>query len=514
VLGWRSVDALTNGAPADLVIGQQDFLTSLAQCNNAAVTGETLCNPSAVAVDAAGNLYVVDSLNNRGLEYNSPFSTDTVPDLVFGQNGSFTSSTCNLGGSITDATLCRPGAVAVDQGGHVYISDSDNSRILEYNAPSLANTRADTVFGQGGNFNSSVCNNGGVSANSLCSPSFLALDAAGNLYAEDAGTRVLEYNSPLTTDTTADMVFGQGNSLTSETNNCAATPSAGNFCAAAGVAVDGSGNLYVGDGFARVLEFDDPISTGHTSADAVFGQLDFSSSGCNNGGVGPQGLCAPGGLAIDNANNLYVADAQNNRVLEFNSPLAVNPPNNTADLVLGQPDFSHLMPNIAKPNSLFLPMGVAVDTSLAPNRLYVSDFQNHRVLGWHSVPAFTDGAPADLVIGQPDFFSGNCNQTSMGSTFTPSANTCAPPMGSRSTLKATSMLRIAAIPECWNMINPSAPARSPTCQRISCSASREASPLEYRITGIVSRQPVNSKRRGYGCRRQPLRRRYAEQSGT
>lgn len=58
VLGWHSVDALKNGATADLVIGQQDFLSSIAQCQNAAVNGATLCSPSAIAVDGAGNLYV------------------------------------------------------------------------------------------------------------------------------------------------------------------------------------------------------------------------------------------------------------------------------------------------------------------------------------------------------------------------------------------------------------------------------------------------------------------------
>ncbi|HEY2105504.1 MAG TPA: hypothetical protein VGH29_06950 [Candidatus Binataceae bacterium] len=99
VLGWRSIDALINGSSADLVIGQPDFLSWSSQCNNAAVTGATLCFPSGVAVDGNGNLYVVDQGNNRVLEYNDPFTTDTQPDLVFGQGGSFTSSACNKGRS-------------------------------------------------------------------------------------------------------------------------------------------------------------------------------------------------------------------------------------------------------------------------------------------------------------------------------------------------------------------------------------------------------------------------------
>jgi hypothetical protein len=56
VLGWHSIAALTNGIPADLVIRQVDFLSWHSQCTNAAVNAETLCSPSAVAVDGAGNL--------------------------------------------------------------------------------------------------------------------------------------------------------------------------------------------------------------------------------------------------------------------------------------------------------------------------------------------------------------------------------------------------------------------------------------------------------------------------
>lgn len=142
-----------NGSTADLVIGQADFLSWFSECNNAAVTGATLCVPSGIAVDGAGNLYVVDAGNNRVLEYNSPFTTDTLPDLVFGQDGSFTSSVCNKGG-ISQASLCGPTGVAVDSAGNVYISDTTNNRVLEFDMPLVTGVEADRVFGQFGSFTS------------------------------------------------------------------------------------------------------------------------------------------------------------------------------------------------------------------------------------------------------------------------------------------------------------------------------------------------------------------------
>src|SRR6266545_639200 len=73
---------------------------------------------------------------------------------------------------------------------------------------------ADRVFGQGGSFTSGQCHLGGTSASSLCIPKGAAVDSAGNLYIVN-GHRVLEYDSPLTTDAVADRVFGQGGSFTS-----------------------------------------------------------------------------------------------------------------------------------------------------------------------------------------------------------------------------------------------------------------------------------------------------------
>src|SRR5208282_2079126 len=51
------------------------------------------------------------------------------------------------------------------------------------------------------------------------------------------------------------------------------------------------------------------------------------------------------------------------------------------------------------------PVTVAIDTSVTPNRVYVSDYNNNRVLGWNDVATLTNGETADLVIGQPDFTS-------------------------------------------------------------------------------------------------------------
>ena len=411
VLGWRSIKALNNGSPADLVIGQPDFLSWSSECNNAAVTGATLCVPSGVAVDGGGNVYVVDQGNNRVLEYNDPFNTDTQPDLVFGQGGSFTSSACNKGGLITAGTLCNPIGVAVDGNGNVYISDASNSRVLEYDLPVVTDTQADRVFGQNGSFITGTCNRTGISAASLCTPSAVVLDPGGALYIDDQGNfRTLEYDTPLES-AGATLVFGQGNSFIANTNPCPLAPSQGALCSPLGLALDGGGNLYISDsGFSRIQEYKAPATSRSTTPSAVFGQPDFLSSLCNNGGVNASSLCLPAGMATDPANDLFVADFGNQRILKYLNPPASKPPNTVADLVLGQAAMAQNGINAAKAGSLYMPAAVAIDFSVAPNRLYIADTNNSRVLGWSSVSSFTNGSPADLVIGQADFVSAGCNQ--------------------------------------------------------------------------------------------------------
>jgi uncharacterized protein (TIGR03437 family) len=60
-------------------------------------------------------------------------------------------------------------------------------------------------------------------------------------------------------------------------------------------------------------------------------------------------------------------------------------------------------PNLVEGREFFSPQAVVVDTSVSPAILYVSDYNNNRVLGWRNAAGFTTGQKADLVIGQPDF---------------------------------------------------------------------------------------------------------------
>src|SRR5580658_5294345 len=151
VLGWRDAASFSDGAPADLVIGQPDFISSdcLAASNN------SLCIPAGVAADGSGNLYVADYGNSRVLEYTNPFTACAgafpcvggAANLVFGQGGDFTSSVCDFdtadGATSTAVDLCDPWGVAVDKAGNVYVADLGNSRVLEYNTPLTTDVTAD-----------------------------------------------------------------------------------------------------------------------------------------------------------------------------------------------------------------------------------------------------------------------------------------------------------------------------------------------------------------------------------
>jgi sugar lactone lactonase YvrE len=108
------------------------------------------------------------------------------------------------------------------------------------------------------------------------------------------------------------------------------------------------------------------------------------------------------------------------------------PGDSWADIVIGQPDFSQITPNEVVGNKLFNPGGVYVDRSVQPNRVYVYDAGNSRILGFSSLgtcqaginrgqsctsqsdcPGSTcqieESRAADFVLGQPDFGSSACN---------------------------------------------------------------------------------------------------------
>ena len=133
-------------------------------------------------------------------------------------------------------------------------------------------------------------------------------------------------------------------------------------------------------------------------ADSVVGQENFEKTEI---GLNSRRLRNPTAVATD-GRVLVVADTDNNRILIWNSiPLNNNQP---ADIVLGQQNFESNGINYGRGNAvnergLRGPQGVWIDNE---GGLWVADTQNHRVLRWNTIPR-ENGAPANLVLGKPDF---------------------------------------------------------------------------------------------------------------
>jgi len=180
-----------------------------------------------------------------------------------------------------------------------------------------------------------------------------------------------------------------------------------------------SNELFVVDaGNNRVLVFPTSGLGPNSSATRVLGQDDFTFGAPNllegrEMNFSLVGGDANGGVLVDtvaSVPHLYIADANNNRVLGFFDARKVRP-GDKADLVIGQPDFQRALINYptndaSKPSaqSLYLPIGLALD---AVGNLFVADTGNGRVLRF---PKPFDQSPAnfpsaDLVLGQSGFNS-------------------------------------------------------------------------------------------------------------
>ena len=421
VLGWKNEAALANGATADIVIGQPDPYTKTA--NSGGLSNSTLSAPTGVATDpTTGNLYIADNGNQRVVAYlepcTSPSSTPT-PTLIF-----------NVG---------DPWGLATDSLGNLFVADRNNNRVLEYNTPLNASsgepgagdTNVDNIFGQGlGGGN--ACNQGinGPTAGTLCKPYGVGTDGQTLYIADSANNRVVGYAVPTTAgvfpiDPAAVLVIGQ-NSFTSATSGC--TSASSQFlCNPEGVAADLNHNVYAADtGNNRVLEYNNPSPGKGAPPFLLIGQPGLTTNLPNAGGaVGDATLWSPAGIATDTSGNLFVLDDRNFRAVVYSE--TTNPPINfTGNTELGQFNFLHNTANFIDGSSLSNPSAVAIDlTSSETAHLYVVDSDNNRVLGFNNATTFADGGPADLVIGQPDFYSVTCNGTGANSSTIspPSAST-------------------------------------------------------------------------------------------
>ncbi|MES0489396.1 MAG: NHL repeat-containing protein [Leptospirales bacterium] len=318
----------------------------------------------------------------------------TTASRVYGQSGSYTTNNVNNGAAPDPASgdsLYSPYDVAVDSSDGIYVADNSNCRVLYYASGS---TSASRVYGQDGSLWANICNSGGITPDSLNSPTGVALDSSGNLYVADAfNNRVLYYNS---SSVSASDVYGQFGDFTSGTaNNLGLSEESLNV--PYGVAIDSGGGLLVSDfNNYRVLYY----NSSSVIASQVYGQFgDFTTNTSNNGGVSPESLSTPYGVAFDSDDGIYVADGGNNRVLYYASG---GPTSGTASRVYGQAgDFTTSTANNGgiSADTLSTPIGVVVDSF---GGLYVADAGNNRVLYYPS-----GSTTATRVYGQFGDFTTN-----------------------------------------------------------------------------------------------------------
>ena len=364
-----------------------------------------LYNPQGIAFDGAGNMYIADAGNNRVRIVSAQGIINT-----FAGNGQISAggspSAFNDGGPATNAYLHLPSGVSVDRSGNVYIADTSDNLIRKVATDGIITSVAGNSF-------PSYSGNGGQAVNAeLNKPGDVLVDSSGNLLIADtsngvvrkvatdgiistiAGTGAVgsagdgqQANTASITGPLALALDSAGNLYIMETNRVRKvdtrgiiTTVAGNGTAgfsgdgsaadraqlnyATGVAVDSANNLYIADSLNLRLR---KVTGGNISTVAGNGKLAYSGDG---GPATSAQMNSPQGTAVDAAGNIYVAETDNQIVRRIAANGGI-----TTFAGNGTPGFGG-DGGAAASAQLNSPVGVAVD---AAGNVYIADSQNARV---------------------------------------------------------------------------------------------------------------------------------------
>jgi uncharacterized protein (TIGR03437 family) len=258
-----------------------------------------LNSPGGVTLDGAGSLVVADTVNQRIRKVTGGI-VSTV--LGTGTAGSGPQNSAPL-----ETPLRSPGGVCFDLGGNLYVADTLNNRVLQ--APPGAPVATAVGNGAAG----SLGDGGPARTAQLDLPGACTADAAGNLYIADTGNhRVRKVSAAGIVSTVAGTGAPGGGG--DEGPATAATLSGPR-----GVAVDGSGNVYIADTGNSRIRMVTPDGVIHNIAGT--GAAGFAG---DDGDALSAQLNAPAGLLADGSGDIYIADSGNNRI-RLLTPLPATP---------------------------------------------------------------------------------------------------------------------------------------------------------------------------------------------
>jgi gliding motility-associated-like protein len=245
-------------------------------------TAASFCNPTGVALDVSGNVYVADSGNHR-IRKITPLGVVTT----IAGNGTIG----NADGAGTATSFNYPFGVAIDASGNLYVADSGNHKIRKISPTGIVTTLAGSgVIG--------ATDSIGTAA-SFAVPVGVAIDTSGNLYVAELNNQIIRKISSVGLVTTL-----AGSGLPGSND---ATGTAASFDLPYGVAVDTLGNVYVVDGRNNKIRKITPTGVVTTLAGSgAIGTVDGTGTTAS--------FRYPEGLATDTSGHIYVSDSYNNKI--------------------------------------------------------------------------------------------------------------------------------------------------------------------------------------------------------